>query len=1248
MDQLEIIPPFGGLSDALTFDAQPLGTSSRMLNTSSMDPVTKRKRFGPRAGCEPYNANKLATADAAHQKVQLIVQSVSDNQRRVYAPKTTAVAGDLSAGETVTPSKDSTVDGVPDGFGNFIAIDGKAALVQYNSEFVEVWRFSLPVKDDGQICRAIAIDPFGNVYVGVSDGGTQSQARLWAFSPDADLHLKLRWGRQTDAFVERLRWQDGYLYSIENDIEGNRAYYTLYSNADTATPTVAQRKDVTAPVGDFVVNKAGAVVTTHPPSATRRLDPRYPDYSYILDEQRWTPAKLADFKKRISCHLTADDLATSPDYTNLKDGDSITVWRDHYGSQRKLIADPSMSSAGTPHAFVAPKYVKVGPCGRPAVRFSGDLCRLISEMNPSEQESMADLQRTILPGYKTCGYVVIIVCKPSESSRIERLISQTNTVTAGVREMWVNWDGTAGADAGFISTDQGSNSGTAPSTVFGRFSNKTSMAIITMVSGNGHYPVYGAFDSAWRINGNPLAEFEGLDFYSAGQSITTIGCKGDETRGFTGDITDIFVLRDYTPTGGARTLCTFPNYPVGAFDPSSDTEIERLEGYFAWKAGIPHMLDDGEVIGWGAGGASTKFKHPFCSDIAGPTYKTQQGPPNPNGRFADNYDIDMLSVDPLSVKWSPQRGNINWTNVGSGQGSGIAIDDEGNFYTVGPMDAALDDKTLRKWVDRGGSVTNQWNISLGVNYSYAHARLVCDKFNNIYVPFHWAGAAAIYSLAVYDKNGLSLLNYKVASSLLGYSVAIDPAYPDYGSQSINLPEFVYLFTRNTGIAANATIHKIRLVTATATTGSVRNTVCVGVCAGNVVRFVAGASAPVAIAGGASALSNEALPCGIPAFGKVWLFDGTTYLKYDPVTDIVTPWKCTSAGALPQRARWGVLWNGRAWLIRCPGDPHNWHASTQGDFENWDTNPANGPLATQAISGNDAEMGIFPDIPNTLIPWTRERMIVGCDHSIQLVSGDPMVGGSITEVSQQTGASFGPCWCLDDQGALYFFGSRGGVYRMTERSGPESISDAIQRRLMDIDLSLYYVQLAWNSELDELHVMEMPYSGFGVARRRWRWQKELNAWHQDTHSNAQIQPTCFVTYDADLVDDRAFIMGCEDGIARNWSRDAKDDHGYPIDCQALFGPYGKSGRELRIGCPSIVLAKDQDGCNLEFFASETADDIGEGVHRTELVAGRNQTLFRWLRGSYGWLRFSSALAGNRWAFEAGTMRAVDVGRAGVRS
>lgn len=1243
---MKLIAPIGGLSDALSFEAQALGTTTIGLNTSSLDPVTNRVRFGPRAGSERYNENKLNVTG----KVQRLAQATADNRRVTYAARTTSTPGDLTEAETAFPSGVGSSGGVADGRGNIFVLDGPASVVKYNSALVEVWRFTLPVTDEAQIIRAIQIDPFGTLYFAVSEGGDQEKAALWAYGPDDDKHLSLRWKLLTKKFIEQMLWQNDLLFCAVNDTDTGRSYVVAYQGADlTIKPQEVQRKPCAHPIGGLAAKSTGDVVSTHPANATRWYDPRVPQCTYILDSQRWHPSILTEYESRIHCWLSGDTIADQIDNIKIQDGDAVRVWRDQSGKLRDLYEDASDAR------FKPPTYRKNGLGMRPGITLGGDFFRMVSKKNAGVKESQKDVQGTLLPGHENCGYVLVMVVKPAENAQKERLLQQTNTVAAGSREIWINTDSSGGAAVpGAIELVTGAASGTDPDTdaANGYFTNQNSAAIITVICENGHI---AAEKSAWRVNGVPLAQFVGNNFTSGVGVQTILGCQGSGSsfaNGFTGDVYEIFVLRDYTPTGGVRKLIDSPLYDTNkagtndAWSSTSDTEIERIEGYFAWKYGISHLLDDGlSAAGsptWGVGGGSSEYKHPFTSDDA------TQGPPNPAGRFADTLDIDQLYAGPLTVKYSPQRMNVKWVMKKAGAGSGIALSlDEAHIYTVGRQYLS-DTGTFLKIDDGGASAsvslfTGYTSGGLPVDYDYDHARIAVDKYGNVHVPFHWTTASPSYSYVILDGTTLvASLNYALTSTPTAVAVIIDPRYPDYGTQAISRPENVYVLSDTD---AGNQIHKVHLVSNTISQGSARSTKLLGVCGGIVKSFVAGSSAPVAISG-TGTLTAGSLVCAIQGAQQTFFLDGSAYVYYDATDDMIHPWTATSAGEMPARARWGCKWNGRIVLIRAD-DPANWHMSAFDDPFDWDQSPAV-VTATQAISGNNAAVGKARDIIVTVISLSDYELLFVGDHTVNLMRGDPMAGGTITEISNETGGTFGPSWCRDDDGTVYLFGNKGAIYRY--RGGTlRKMPSEIEQRLKDIDLNNNYVELAWNSELDELWIGVMPYGAGGSIRRGWIWQKRIDpsgakGWHEYEHDNTQIQPACFFTYDADSPDDRAFLWGREDGYVSNWLATATADDGYPIKCEAMFTPLGGREREWRVGCPTITLASDQGGCRLEMFSSDTYDDPGEAQFVTDLVAGRNETSFEWIKGAVVWLKFSSGNVAERWAYESGDIRVVELGRA----
>jgi hypothetical protein len=243
------------------------------------------------------------------------------------------------------------------------------------------------------------------------------------------------------------------------------------------------------------------------------------------------------------------------------------------------------------------------------------------------------------------------------------------------------------------------------------------------------------------------------------------------------------------------------------------------------------------------------------------------------------------------------------------------------------------------------------------------------------------------------------------------------------------------------------------------------------------------------------------------FGKVYFADGINYRVYDPRNDIVTSWDAQDAGSLPNRCKLLANWRGRAVLARGADDPHNWHMSEQGAPNNWDNFP---PVstATQAISGNNARAGLCPDLVNSLIPYNDDLLLFGCDSSLWMMRGDPMAGGVFDLVSDVTGVAFGRSWAKDPEGNLYFFGSRGGVYIMRPGGIPASMTQAtIERRLTEVDLGQFYVEMFWNTYDDGLHLFLMPFTDTATHTKHFFWERRTGAWPCWEHGQAALRRDC---------------------------------------------------------------------------------------------------------------------------------------------
>ena len=1257
MAQIPLIAPWQGLNDNFSYEQQPPLTTSASKNVSSVDPITGReRRVGQRQGMEKFNAYQLS----ASGKVSALASVTYDLRRVDYTD------GDgTSEWANVTPSKQDTLGIKTDLYGNVYAIDGDSAIVKYNSAGHEVWRFNVPTLDDAAVCRAFEVDDVGHIYIGVSEGGSQTNARLYCYTPDDDLKLAPLWNEPINSggFFEDLRFSDNKLYSVENHTDSGRSYLRVYEFVGTSEPSKAAEKYIPYPVNGVAIKPSGEIITSHAPNDDRGKDPRAATYDVVLDDQRWTPESLTDYEKRVWTWLSAETIKDQGGYESVKDGDSVRFWQDRSGNGRNLyeggIASSTLSSGA--NSYKAPVYREHGLGYKPGVAFDGDDYLMVTRSSSGSTTGGNSINPTILPG-KGKGYLLMIVgsfVDDTASAKKGRIFYQENSSSGGSRELWMNSTNQGStATTGAISMKCGNTSaGTGESdpegvAQAGYATNRNGAAIITVFCDNTNLdgPVY----SYWRVNGVPMAKFEcASDFFTDLGKPSYVGCKTNGTTGCHMVLHEIFVLQSYD-VSGTETLATVPDYNaknVAASAQStpitSTTEVEKLEAYFAWKYGVADLLDRGgnttTTVTWNADYSSSRYEHPYHSNDTYTYALRSPVSPTSVADATDSLSLGLLSAGPMMAKWTA-RLSCRWAQVYAGVGYGAACLSDGSIVTVGPK-YSTELTTLQHWSDSGnlpGLLPGQ-TIAIETNkdYDYQYPRLAVDTYDNVWIPFRWDTATTKYSVLGYDSSFNQIVAYAADSTQPGTAVAVGSTYPDYGDTGITRPEFVFLATENGGDEEAATAHKVRVVEVAIQDGSQRAAKAVGVCGGNVVSFGA-AGTPTLATGGSGAIDAAArIVCPIPAFGKVYFLDGLNYKVYDPTTGAVTDWECTSAGAMPQRARWGCLWRGRMVLIR-GDDAHNWYMSALGDPTDWDAFPAV-QTPTQAIFGNNAgSPGLVPDIINTVIPVGRERLVFGCDHSIHVMYGDPLEGGVITEATSSTGLAFGPSWCFDTDGVLYAFGSRGGVYATSGGTGREGTAlgftritiDTIDRRMQEIDFSTHYVQLVWDGDANELNVLVCPYADAGSIVKRWRWEKNTKSWQEDEPSNANVSPTCAMVFDGDDPDDRVMLWGFPDGYVRKMSRTAKSDDGYVIDSYTTIGPIFQPNVNMRLKNPKVQLARDQDGCEMQLFASDTPDDIGEIKERVLLDPGQGRRSMVGVRGSYIWVRLRNTLAGQRWAYESG--------------
>lgn len=422
-----------------------------------------------------------------------------------------------------------------------------------------------------------------------------------------------------------------------------------------------------------------------------------------------------------------------------------------------------------------------------------------------------------------------------------------------------------------------------------------------------------------------------------------------------------------------------------------------------------------------------------------------------------------------------------------------------------------------------------------------------------------------------------------------------------------------------------------LEAASSPTNQSRQTSVIAVAGGTVAEIAA--TGTTSITDGESALSSEKYSILSTQYGlDLYFADGSNYKIYDAGAGAVTTWSAT-VGDLPEdddgnRATLIETWAGRIVLAGLPGDGRNWFMSAIDDPLDWDYSPAVVNVA-MAVAGNSSDAGqVSDDIVTALIPYTDDVLLIGGDHSIYRMSGNPADGGRLDLVSDIVGIAVGRAWCKSPDGTVWFFGSRGGVYRMDALQGiPQRVTaNSIDERLADIHLTDNQIRLEWDDRSLGVRLFVTPNDGSATTHYLYDLRNE--AWWLVTFADADFSPNTLHLLDGDDPDDRFLLLGCRDGYVRQFDVDVTNDDGRGIESEVWLGPmFNLCVQELR----GIFALSSGQVC-WELFDGNSAEEALESgaVCSGRFDGGRNRSQWPRRHLRQGYLRLSST---SPWAMES---------------
>lgn len=385
--------------------------------------------------------------------------------------------------------------------------------------------------------------------------------------------------------------------------------------------------------------------------------------------------------------------------------------------------------------------------------------------------------------------------------------------------------------------------------------------------------------------------------------------------------------------------------------------------------------------------------------------------------------------------------------------------------------------------------------------------------------------------------------------------------------------------------------------------------------------------------------------GTSLYGFIYFVDGTNFKRLDIKSNTVENVVAT-AGVAPSKTRLAARFRGRLVLSGTEDDPHNYFMSRQGDPLDWDIAPAT-PDARTAVAGNLSEAGLIGDVITAIMPVSDDIMLFGCDSSIWAMTGDPAAGGAVDLVSDKLGVAWGQdVWTLDTSNNLYFMGLD-GVYRFRTGAGVENLTlGRMDTVFKDVDFATTRIQLAWDVIRKQLWVLVRYFNE--KETEVFIWDQRTNSWWEDQYA-LTIRPTFMLSYDANKIDDLAFLYGSRDGVIRRIDDMADDDDGIGISSHIRFAPVVSRdpGQQQKIVEAAAIIGENSGDIDLNVYAGQTTEQLALSTvpkYRKKLRAGRNGTISPRIEAPAIAVELNQSDSHKRWALERLGVRIKQAGRA----
>jgi hypothetical protein len=290
-----------------------------------------------------------------------------------------------------------------------------------------------------------------------------------------------------------------------------------------------------------------------------------------------------------------------------------------------------------------------------------------------------------------------------------------------------------------------------------------------------------------------------------------------------------------------------------------------------------------------------------------------------------------------------------------------------------------------------------------------------------------------------------------------------------------------------------------------------------------------------------------------------------------------------------------------------------------------------------------------DAITAIIPCSDDYLIFGATNSMQLLRGDPAIGGVIDIWSPTIGVLGGNAHVVTPDGTVYFM-SQDGLYKTNPainlRPTPVSRKKLPGSEVANISPQYHEVFMVYDATAFGIHVFvtERVISNYATdtfpARHYW-FDLESEAFWPLTLAR-KYGPTSAIRVAKDAAVDSIVLLGGREGQLRyfNNNKTASNDDGLDFFGEITIGPLGNIQAETlmtELHC-SMALGSG----NVEWYVS-AGDDAeaaafqtlgGSGVSQAAGIFSQsaNYTARPRLRGRYLYVHLRSRAGSRRWTFE----------------